>query len=501
MTRALLAIGFLLWGLSAVYAWKDWYKSLCGLIVFTAVFQHPDMPKAILGVPGLNPWNLLFLIVLCAWMAQRGSERLRWDMPRVPAFLLLLGLGIEIIGFSRLIMDRESLYEDLTTSGLISEYLVNTVKWVIVGLLLFDGCRVRRRLALALASVFSFYVLISLQVLRSVLPALGLDAGALSKFAMVEIATTIGYHKNDMSVMLAGAFWALIALRATVISRCYRAIIGLGSVTVLLAQGITGGRAGYLAWCAIGLTLGFVRWRRYLLLVPLLVALAGVFLPSVVDRALHGLSGDGEIRFESIDLEDVTAGRTLIWPLVIDQIWNAPFIGHGRAAMQRTGVSSQVQEIQLIDAFIGHPHNAYLEMLLDSGLIGLMIALALYGTFLAFAIALLREHRNTEQIALGGIGLSVVLALLVGAVTGQSFWPREPTFAMWCVIGLLLRVWTDRTRVLEGTPSQRPYQRTLGIAADVTSPAGLPAPPNTEWWRRRESRHASMPSTVPRRSA
>ena len=32
-------------GLS-IYAWKDWFKSLCGLILLMAVIEHEDMPAA-----------------------------------------------------------------------------------------------------------------------------------------------------------------------------------------------------------------------------------------------------------------------------------------------------------------------------------------------------------------------------------------------------------------------------------------------------------------------
>lgn len=30
----------------AVYAWRDWYVSLCGLILLMAVMEHPDMLHA-----------------------------------------------------------------------------------------------------------------------------------------------------------------------------------------------------------------------------------------------------------------------------------------------------------------------------------------------------------------------------------------------------------------------------------------------------------------------
>ena len=50
LTALWLFVAFL-----SAYAWKDWYKSLCGLILLMAVYQHPDFPNALMGVQGMNP--------------------------------------------------------------------------------------------------------------------------------------------------------------------------------------------------------------------------------------------------------------------------------------------------------------------------------------------------------------------------------------------------------------------------------------------------------------
>ena len=53
-----------------LYAWKDWYKSLCALIVLMAFLEHPDMPRTMFSIQGLNPWNLLLLVIIVAWLAK-----------------------------------------------------------------------------------------------------------------------------------------------------------------------------------------------------------------------------------------------------------------------------------------------------------------------------------------------------------------------------------------------------------------------------------------------
>jgi O-antigen ligase len=243
--------------------------------------------------------------------------------------------------------------------------------------------------------------------------------------------------------MLAGALWASLAMLPLIRSLRYRAALIFGGSVILFAQVLTGGRGGYLAWCGVGLTLGLVRWRRYLVLGPVIVFLAITLVPSVANRALYGISENPGTGSEEVNLEEFTAGRTLLWPRVIDEISKAPFIGHGRAAMQRTGLSTWYATLD--DDLIYHPHNAYLEILLDCGLVGLLVALALYGYLLAVALSLVRDRRSPVFLAVGGIALSLILAQLIGSFTGQSLYPRETTVGMWCAIGLLLRVSVQRS--------------------------------------------------------
>ena len=39
------------------------------------------VPRTLLGIPGLNPWNVLLVAVLAAWAVSRRREQLSWDLP------------------------------------------------------------------------------------------------------------------------------------------------------------------------------------------------------------------------------------------------------------------------------------------------------------------------------------------------------------------------------------------------------------------------------------
>src|SRR5207253_1556239 len=165
---------------------------------------------------GLNPWNLLLLLIILGWMAQQGSEGLTWDLPRSFSFFLVAFLLVVTTSFLRLVEDRAALLEASSLTEVISEYLVNPVKFIVPGLLLFHGCRSRSRLRWALGAILMLYVLLSLQVIRW-MPLDGIvNPADLAPRSLKILRAETGYHRVDLSVILAGASWALLAAASLV---------------------------------------------------------------------------------------------------------------------------------------------------------------------------------------------------------------------------------------------------------------------------------------------
>src|SRR5689334_2726729 len=93
-------------GFFSIAAFRQWFWSLCALILLMAVIEHPDMPKTIFGIQGLNPWNLLLIAVVAGWARSRAQEGLRFDLPRPVTALLLAYLGVVLVGFVRMMANR-----------------------------------------------------------------------------------------------------------------------------------------------------------------------------------------------------------------------------------------------------------------------------------------------------------------------------------------------------------------------------------------------------------
>jgi O-antigen ligase len=472
-------------GAAAMYAVKDWYKSLCALILLMAVVEHPDMPKTILGIQGLNPWNLLFLAVVATWISGRRREGLTWDLPPRITALLVGYLAVVLVGFLRMMADRTNL--DDSAMSLTSENLVNTIKWVVPGLLLYDGCRTRERFRMAMLCVLGVYLLLGIQVIRWMPLSAAVNGDSLSERSLKILINEVGYHRVNMSAMLAGAAWAIFAARALGESTRQRALILIGSITAVFAQALTGGRAGYVTFAAVGFILCLLRWRVYLLLAPIAVAGILVVAPGVAQRMLEGFTPDtrsvprriqaleGTTKAGGPDAYTITAGRVIVWPFVIQKITERPWIGYGRLAMIRTGLT-RFLSVQLDEGF-SHPHNAYLEMLLDNGILGFVIVMPFYGLVLLYSIRLFRDSRSAIFVAVGGASSACILGLLIASMASQSFYPREGWVSMWCLIFLMLRVWVQRDYLLAAQAtevrSQASRPRALGprVLAPVREPA------------------------------
>jgi O-antigen ligase len=474
----MIRYSFLLLAVSGImlYAWKDWFRALCLLVVMMAIMERPDMPKTMLGVSGLNPFNItLAMIAMACFVAMLREERplpFGWGV----GLLLFLYVGVMFIAYTRMIQDREHYYLlgvlrniRVTPMQLTIDNLVNTMKWMIPGLLMMLGARDKTRVKFALYCIFILYGLLAFQILRQMPPSYVLDVEALEMRALRVLERRVGYHRVDLAMILAGAAWAPLAARGLFTSRFAR--LGITGLSGLLVAALimTGGRTGWIAWAATGLVLSLLRWRHYLVIAPLAAALGLGFMPGVQERLLQGIdtnyaiSSSGGIDTSAVDTDTVTSGRTKVWPRVIQEIKKEPLFGFGRLAHLRTGVFVDVYKDT--GEVFGHPHSAYLQFALDNGIIGLAIAVLFHLLLIWKAMRLFVDRQDPLASAVGGLALGLVLAFMLASFGAQTFYPIQGTVGMWCAMGLCVRM-----------TYLRKQERAAGAALPAPAP-GAPAAP------------------------
>lgn len=455
----------------SAYAWKDWFRATCWLVLLMALFQHPDMPKAIWGVAGLNHWNFLFVNVFFSWLLNRKKQHLNWDMPRKINILLFLYSLLIVISVIRYLSDMSGVLElnrlfgveVLSGIATINEYLINCFKWVLPAMIIFDGCRSKRQYSFALIMTSLMFLLLALQVIKAMkLGSLSMGGDDLQRKALKVIASNVGFHRVNISMMMSGAFWMVFCLKEYLTSRFYWLFIAPACAFIFLAMVMTGGRAGYISWAVVGFIFVVFKWRKYILLTPLILIVVFFYAPSAVDRFTQGMGSKNadmtkiEVDFEEkeVNTYSITSGRIIAWPLVWQSIIEAPYLGYGRDAMKNSGITAQIMIEHGKGESFPHPHNAYLQWLQDNGFIGAIPLLIFYFLIIKYAYSLFREKDKAIYVVTGGICLALVLTFLLASFGSQTFYPREGAVGMWVSIALMLRVYCEREKIINKENSE-----------------------------------------------
>jgi O-antigen ligase len=454
-----LVVGFL-----CIYSFKDWYRSLCGLVVMMAIIERYDMPRQMFGITGLNPWNLLMLFILLGWFISRKREQLSWTMPRDITVLLILYFAIILIGFSRMLGDIEAVQIFNINAGLpdraaTKDYFIddifNSLKYVLPGLLLFHGCNSEQRLRFGIGAILLTLLLLGLQIIKWMPLGYIADGEALAARALSVLNKGLGYHRVDLAALMAAGSWAFLVVRGTLEKAWQsRVMLGLG-ILLILSLALTGGRTGYATWIAVGLVVAVLKNRRLLIAIPVMIILVVALVPAVQERMLEGFGSNSSVQIvgeESVDLTSVTSGRVVVWPLVIDRIAEKPLFGWGRRGFHLSGASQDL--FDLIGQGAGrfnHPHNAYLQLILDNGLLGALPIFLFFGLTLWRSKILFLDKDSPLIAAAGGVCLVLTTAQLVASLGAQSFYPRAGVVLMWCSIGLMYAVYS-RSRYSRRAP-------------------------------------------------
>ena len=439
---------------------KNWFRGLCYLLPLLAFLERSDMPRQMFGITGMNPFNLLLFVILIAWLAQRKQDGSHWGADKTTTRLLIMYMGMVLISTIRGYMDYGT-YEGLLASVgaeassrtmYLFESTVNDFKWMIPGLLISVGATSEERIRMAINALLVTATFFSLLIISRMLPALigGDDIGSR---ALRVLDRDLGYHRVALASITAGSAWAFLAAKPIINSR-YAGMISLGGFGLCtIAMILTGGRGGMLAWVAAAVVFGFYRWRKLLFAAPVFAALAILFIPGLQERLLVGFSPTeteetkaslkkyerrlqlGVIDESGRDTYAITAGRGLVWPVVFDQAMEKPIVGHGRIAMYRSGVVTNLREYYGITSF-GHPHNAYLELFLDMGLLGVLIVGAFYWRMLRAALRKFTKPANDLEYVVASIVLAFLIVGLTASLTAQSFYPKQGATLMWIALGL-----------------------------------------------------------------
>ena len=139
--------------------------------------------------------------------------------------------------------------------------------------------------------------------------------------------------------------------------------------------------------------------------------------------------------------------------------------------MQRTGLTEFLLNTYGASEAVLHPHNMYLEMLLQNGILGSIPILLLFALMVFYSASLFRS-KNLLFSTVGGLSLALVLTSLIGGLSGQHYFPQEHTLGIWAAAFLSLRVHVEDKRARLGAMIDaqacldvQPYRPQVAVAS------------------------------------
>ncbi|MGI8959261.1 MAG: O-antigen ligase family protein [Bryobacteraceae bacterium] len=220
---------------------------------------------------------------------------------------------------------------------------------------------------------------LALAIVGSIVAAVLFPAAGLMSGALLGAWRGIYIHKNTMARIMGLAFVTFSCL--TLDSKRNRWVYSgflLGAFgLIVLSRSITAILVTLIT-CAVGL------WRRRQLRRAESVAFFAVVLLAGVSVSAV-LEGNTDALFQFIGRSSTLSGRTYLWQLSFEAVAQRPFLGSGWDVFWGTSEGDRIRALIGWDA--PHAHNAFLDLSLNVGIIGL-------GLFLVGLFGCMRRARR-----------------------------------------------------------------------------------------------------------
>jgi O-antigen ligase len=419
--------------IGCVFILRDFRIGVVLLIVLLPISRSDVFPHEMLGITGLNPFNLLLAGTLGSYLLHGLFDgSIRRFMPRPLLWLYIVpilvagALGSSHVGDIPPALHLYEVVEFHNTAGYLRDLVVKPLMMVVFALLV--GAAVSRSgkpeqfLIPALISIWVMGAMVIVFVYQS-----GIELGRLASSDTRGFLSALGLHANDFGRLYAAAYALLLFTWAESKEPWLRLALLASMGLVVVALVLTFSRGAFLDFMVVNAL--FLIWRvnaRTVLFGALLAALALLVVPEAVYERLTTGFGNG--------LDAISAGRVEgIWLPLLPEIARSPIYGSGLGSI----LWSEAMYSRMV-MMTGHPHNAYLEALLDVGIAGLIVLCAYFAhvwkSFRALSIdsALSPALRGFYQGAAAGL-----VSFLVAAASDSSLAPRPEQAFLWLAIGMM----------------------------------------------------------------
>lgn len=296
-----------------------------------------------------------------------------------------------------------------------------------------------RVLAIAALFIWTTALMVILFVLLS-----GMDLASLSSADQRSALSGLGFHANSFGAILALTYALLLGIRRGTSDAAQRLFSTLSILVTLVAILLTFSRAAYLAVVvATGLNFLRVRLPRKIVFVAIATALLFALPDAVWQRVGYGL--------DTGDANEISAGRVEnLWVPLLDDVGQHPLLGQGLNAILWTDAQRARRIFPM-----SLSHNAYLDLMLDFGILGTVFILGAYLVLWRNFLTLSKLDPDPRLRGLFHGGHLAMVSFLLIALTNDRLTPTASAMPLWLAVGILLAraryIRTLLTPVIEGS--------------------------------------------------
>jgi O-antigen ligase len=238
----------------------------------------------------------------------------------------------------------------------------------------------------------------------------------------------LGMHANDLGRLYATAYALLLFIWDRTPRASLKAFLVLSMGLVTAALLLTFSRGAIVAFVIVNMIYLFSRRKlKTLILGAMLAPVALALMPGAIWSRLDMGMDQG--------VNAVSAGRVSgIWQPLLPWVSESPIWGHGLQSILWSPAMRGGHMLQ-----VTHPHSAWLQAVLDTGVIGLVLMLAfwMWHVWRGFR-ALARDTSLAPEMSGFFEGAAAgLLGFVIANVAGSSFFPVPEQSFLWLAIGFM----------------------------------------------------------------
>jgi O-antigen ligase len=437
---------------------RDFRVGALLMIAIMPISQSQLFPRAMFGITGLNPVNLLILTTIASlFLRSLGDGTWKHFLPKQ---VFLLSLAPMILGASLGVFHVEEipkqfydymLVEFTGAGGYIRDYFFKPFTFVLYALLVAAAVERSEHQERFITPMIISVFIMALVAIGFVIVS-GVSLSQLSGVYARHFFSAIGMHANDLGRLYATAYGLLLFVWDRTSSRPlqFTLVVAMGLVAAALI--LTFSRGAFFGFVLVNIIfLVSRRCMRNYILTALLLPVAIAIAPGALWSRLG--MGFGE---SGANPNAVSAGRTNeIWAPLIPELGKAPFFGDGLGSILW---SNAMLEGRL--PLVAHPHNAFLQGYMDVGLVGVLLVLG----FWLFCWLNFRRFSKDQRLKpeLQGFfegAAAGAVAFVAAGFAGSSLLPAPEQLFLWLAIGVMFGVRFKFAAATQRRRNKAPYAK------------------------------------------